>query len=206
MNILKQHLPLLLAAIIGGVIGAFLMGSFGGGGSASAPQSSSGFSFKGGGAAGEADCITSEEEVTVVGGSLTGVVENGEKVKVIKGYYACNDAKRGDIVVYNYSGTVDPIVKVVKAIPGDKLELKKSNDGWNVVVNGEIVKNSQRVPYLIAGNAYKILNLYVQDYARGGGVVTGGGHLILGNIPTGSLDSTSFGMVTKNDFIGKVKR
>ena len=59
-------------------------------------------------------------------------------------------------------------------------------------------------PYLIGEDGYRVLALYVRDYERSGGAIMGGGHLILGNTPSGSLDSTSFGLVTKSGFIGKM--
>jgi signal peptidase I len=203
MEIVKKYLPVLVAALVGGVVGAFVVGGFGG--STSSPQATpAGFSFKGGAppaGGGEADCKTTDVKMTIVGDSLAGIVKNGEQVKVIKNYYACKDVQRGDIVVYGYAGGTQPLAKVIKAIPGDKFELKKSGQGWNILVNGSPAKNSQGQAYLLSEQPYRLLSLYAKDY---GGAVPGGAYLIMGDEVGGSLDSSRFGLVDKSDFLGKV--
>ena len=137
----------------------------------------------------------------VRGTSLTGLVEPGEDVKLLVNFYDCNPILRGDIVAYQYRGNPNPIIKVVYGLPGDRFELRPLNGGWNVAVNGGILKNSEGVPFLLGGGEYRILSLYEHDYD---GLLPGGAYLILGNLPAGSLDSSRFGFVSKNDIIGKV--
>jgi hypothetical protein len=57
-------------------------------------------------------------KLVVKGDSMAGIVENGEKVKVRKGYYDCHEIKRDDIVAYRY-GKEELLVKRVVAVPGD---------------------------------------------------------------------------------------
>ena len=150
------------------------------------------------------NCNVNEKTVEVKGNSLSGLIEEGAKIKVLENYYACNDVKRGDIVLYDYAGSVNPLIKVVKGIPGDKIDLKQNDkSGWNILINGEILKTSKGEPYNIDTRGYKMLNLYIKDY---GGEIPQDGYLILGNNPVGTLDSTVFGLVNKDDFIGKVKQ
>ncbi|MBI2623238.1 MAG: signal peptidase I [Candidatus Liptonbacteria bacterium] len=202
MDLLKKYLPVLIAALLGGIIGALIMR---GGGTVPSTGSgpSAGFSFKGGPSAGsgQTDCKTTEEKMTIAGDSLAGIVQSGAQVKVVKSYYACKDANRGDIVVYGYAGGTQPLAKIVKAIPGDKFELKKSGNGWNILVNGAPAKNSKGTAYLLGEQQYRLLSLYVKDY---GGVIPGNAYLIMGDDPAGSLDSSRFGLVDKSDFLGKV--
>ncbi|MBM3257255.1 MAG: signal peptidase I [Candidatus Liptonbacteria bacterium] len=199
MDLIKKHLPILIAAILGGIIGAIVMRNLI---PPPAPQSGGGFTFKGGEAQ-PIDCKTTEEKMTIAGSSLAGILKDGQEVKVIKGYYNCKDANRGDVVVYGYAGGTQPLAKVVKAIPNDKLELKKSGAGWNILVNGAPAKTSGGTPYNISEQGFRLLSLYIKDY---GGVVPGNAHLIMGDEIGGSLDSTRFGLVDKSDFIGKVAR
>jgi signal peptidase I len=203
MDAVKKYLPIAAALVVGLLIGAFFFGGRAPLGSVPPPKS---FSFPGsapGGAAGEPNCATTEERMTIVGDSLAGIVQSGDSVKVLKNYYACNDPKRGDIIVYGYAGGTQPLVKVVKAIPGDRWELKKSGSGWNILVNGSPAKTSNGTPYLVGDQPYRLLSLYLKDY---GGVIPGDTYLILGNEPGGSLDSTRFGLVGRSDFVGKVMK
>ena len=148
----------------------------------------------------EKKCDIKETEKLVTGESLQGMIEPGTKIKILENYYACNPVKKEDIVIYKYRGSVEPLIKIVKAVPGDKLDLLKKDGGWNIIVNGEVLKNSENKPYLINETGYRILSLYIDNYK---GEIPEGAYLILGNDPGGSLDSTRFGLVGKDDFIGK---
>jgi signal peptidase I len=147
-------------------------------------------------------CPIKTEERIVRGNSLSSLVRNGDTVKVLFGYYDCYDIKRGDIVLYSYAGNKDPLIKIVKGISGDKFNLQKTNGGWNIIVNNQIVKNSESKPYLISGNAYEMLSLYERDYK---GTIPLNAYLLLGNQSDGSIDSTRFGLVDKPDILGKVE-
>lgn len=145
------------------------------------------------------DCVFNIEERIVRGGSLEPLIRPGDTVKILFGYYNCHQINRGDIVIFRHAGNQTPIIKIVKGIPGDKLELKESNSGWNILINDQVLKNSEGQPYLISGNRYKMLSLYE-------GVITDNAYLILGNLVSGSLDSTQFGLIDKSDILGRGKR
>lgn len=145
-------------------------------------------------------CVATEEEKIVRGNSLEPIFKDGQAIKVLSGYYNCNEVKRGDIIVYNYAGN-NPIIKIVKGVPGDTFSLKKEEDHWLLVINGEISKNSENEPYKLGASTNKLLSLYVRDYK---GVIPGNAYIILGNILNGSVDSTRFGLVDKSDILGKV--
>jgi signal peptidase I len=148
------------------------------------------------------NCPIKIEEKIVRGNSLEPLIKNGETIEVLFGYYNCHQIKRNDIVVYFYAGNKNPIIKIVKGIPGDKFNLKKTNNGWYILINGEIIKNSVGEPYILSENAYKMLFLYEKDY---NGVIPEDAYLLLGNLSHGSLDSTHFGLVGKKDILGKVR-
>ncbi|KKU19698.1 MAG: hypothetical protein UX29_C0001G0081 [Parcubacteria group bacterium GW2011_GWA2_46_10] len=151
---------------------------------------------------GNQDCVTGVEERIVRGSSLTGLVEDGETVQIYFGYYKCNEVQREDIVIYNYAGDTNPIIKVVKGIAGDKFDLEETaGDGWHILINGGVLKNSEGQPYLIDGKGFKMLSLYSKDYDH---VIPDNAYLIMGNQVNGSTDSTRFGLVHKDDFLGMV--
>lgn len=147
-------------------------------------------------------CITKIENRTVRGASMSGLIENNSTVRILFGYYGCNEIARGEIAAYNYSGNENPIIKIVKGIPRDKFHLQKTDGGWNILINGEVAKNSQSEPYLLGESGYRMLSLYEKDY---NGSIPENTYLLLGNLASGSLDSTRFGLVGKSEILGKVE-
>jgi signal peptidase I len=148
------------------------------------------------------NCPIKIEEKIVRGNSLEPLIKDGETIEVLFGYYDCHPIQRNDIVVYFYAGNKNPIIKIIKGIPGDKFSLKKTNNGWYILINGEILKNSENQPYILDERGYRVLSLYEKDYK---GIIPEDAYLILGNLPQGSLDSSHFGLVGKKDILGKVR-
>lgn len=148
-------------------------------------------------------CVITIEERVVRGYSLSPFIKDGETVKFFPRYYDCYAVKREDIVLYNYAGDQDPLIKIVKALPGDKFNLQKADNGWNIIVNEKVLKNSAGETYLIVNQGYQMLSLYEKDYQ---GVIPQNAYLLLGNLANGSLDSTRFGLVDKSDILGKAEK
>ena len=148
------------------------------------------------------ECQVEVEERIVRGSSLDPLIKDGEIVKVLFGYYECNEIKREDIVLYSYAGDEAPLIKIVKGVPGDEFSLQQIDGGWHILINEEILKNSAGEPYLISGKRYEMLALYEKDYK---GEIPAGAYLLLGNIPGGATDSTRFGLVSKGGIIGKAE-
>jgi len=150
-----------------------------------------------------ADCVTSVEERTVRGSSMTGLLYDGDVVSVQFGYYGCNDPKTGDVALVRFAGDSNPLVKVIKATPGDSFSLPRDiSCGWNVIVNGQAVRNYQGEKYCISSAGYRMLSLYVQSY---NGVIPQDAYLVLGNLVAGSTDSTRFGLTSRGSLLGKVE-
>ena len=148
------------------------------------------------------NCPIKIEEKIVRGNSLEPLIKDGETIEVLFGYYDCHPIERNDIVIYFYAGNENPIIKIIKGITGDKFSLKKTNNGWYILINGEILKNSENQPYIFDDQGYRLLSLYEKDYKR---IIPEDAYLILGNLPQGSLDSSHFGLVGKKDILGKVR-
>ncbi|MBU3965298.1 signal peptidase I [Patescibacteria group bacterium] len=147
-------------------------------------------------------CVSSTEERIVRGNSLTGLIESSETVKIFFGYYDCNEIKKEDIIVYFYAGNEEPLIKIVKGMPEDKFAFQKTEAGWRILINGEAVKNSKGESYSLSEKGSKMLSLYERDYK---GIIPANAYLILGNLASGSLDSTHFGLIGKQDILGKAE-
>lgn len=148
-----------------------------------------------------ASCPIKEKKFTVRGESLRGVIDPGEEITALVGYYACHEAERGDVVLYNYAGNSDHIIKIVKGIPGDSLVLGEAAGGSRILINKEVARTSANNPYLLDERSSRLLSLYIKDY---NGVIPAEAYLLLGNVESGTLDSTRFGLVGKKDIVGKV--
>ena len=147
------------------------------------------------------DCVSKIEEKIVSGTSLTGVLESGTTIKILYNYYQCHEAQKGDIVLFQPDPELNPVVKIIKGLPGDSLSLSGDGKNWNILVNGEILKTSTGDAYQVNDQAFQMLSLYIRDYQ---GKIPPKAHLLLGNAISGSLDSTKFGLIDISDIIGKV--
>ncbi len=140
-------------------------------------------------------------EFTVSGGSMLPVLEDGQTIRIETDAYDSVPISRGDIVLIEQPGGSGYLVKFVKAIPGDSLALSGQPNGESqVLVNGEVLTNSEGAPYLLPENRTRMLNLYIKDY----GAVPEGAYLVLGNRTNGSDDSTVFGLIDANRIKGRV--
>jgi signal peptidase I len=147
------------------------------------------------------DCVTNITKHKVEGSSLRGIVGNGEYIEILHNYYACNDIKHNDLVAIDYAGSPIPLAKIVKGIPSDNFNLTPSGRYWNLIINDEIAKNSRNQSYAFNEARYKMLNLYVRDYNH---IIPSNTYLVLGNDIRGSTDSSLFGLIHKNNILGKV--
>ena len=133
-------------------------------------------------------CIELEVVRHITGISLSGLVENGEKVKLLDSYYHCNPPKVGQIALYRWGDRVN-VAKVIKALPGDKLEIKKVGNYYALFINDKIAKNSLGEEYkFFDDRVFGVLKLYE-------GIIPKGQVLLLGNLIARSLDSKIFGLV-----------
>lgn len=144
-------------------------------------------------------CVTNVGEEIIRGNSLSGFIEDGESVRVLFGYYDCNTPNRNDLIIYSHSGREDPLIKIVRGVPGDFLGFLETDNGWNILINDKILRNSEGNLYAINKQRYKMLSLYE-------GVIPDGAYLILGNLVTGTLDSTQYGLVSVASIIGKAEK
>jgi hypothetical protein len=146
------------------------------------------------------------ERVRLVMGDvyMRGIIEEGEKFDVIMNYYACNPFKRGDYILQHLSASMDPVVKILRGLPGDKFELSKDSGGrgWNLVINGDpVMWEAENKPYFFGGKQAPTLALYEKSRK---GILGADEIIILGNWPPGNNDSGIFGVFSINDVLGKV--
>lgn len=146
-------------------------------------------------------CPVRVEQRMVRGMSMSPLINEGQMVEIERGYYDCHPVSSGDIIAFNHGGRDTPIIKIVKGIPGDRFETRLERSAWRILVNGELMRNSENVPYALTEGGRRILELYMHDYHN---TIPDGAYLILGDRPEGSYDSTQFGLASATDILGKV--
>lgn len=148
------------------------------------------------------ECPIEIKEEIVSGNSLHGLIENGSTVRIYYGFYKCNEVERGDLVIYNYAGNKNPLIKIAKGMPDDNFHLEQNDNIWHIKINNQILKNSENIPYALDSRAHRMLSLYENEYK---GIMPQNTYLIMGNLVGGSTDSSRFGLISKNDILGKAE-
>jgi hypothetical protein len=137
---------------------------------------------------------------------LRGILEPGQKFRVITNYYNCHPVKRNDLVFYQFSTAMDPVVKIARGIPGDKFELKpfKPRHAWSLLINGDEVKSElpNHEVYFFGAASPPTLSLYVKSRNShlGADEIIG-----LSSYPPGDSDSGTAGIIKLVDVVGKVE-
>lgn len=138
---------------------------------------------------------------------MRGIIEQGQKFKVILNYYDCNKPQRGDLVLFQIHASMDPVVKIVRGVQNDRFKLSKDDKykAWNLEVEGDTVYSAtdKKEKYFFGGTVPPPLALYERSHQ---GKITGNGDVILlSSWPPGNMDSGQFGMFNLADVAGKVE-
>jgi hypothetical protein len=152
---------------------------------------------------GKMDCVGQKVESKQEDEFMTGLVEKGSEMLVLKDYYDCNELKRGDIVSFRVSPPLQPVVKVVRAIGGDKFEIipdEVSKKRYYIKVNGEYV--TDRTGRFTIETPGKPALLTYQN-ARNG-ILKEDETMLLSNVSPGKADSASLGLLKSKLIEGKV--
>ena len=140
--------------------------------------------------------------LTVRGNSMDPVLKNGQVITFDKAYYKKNKIKKQDIVLIEFSHRKAPIVKRVLAVPGDHLQVKYfDKSSCNVIINKKALVNTKRVTYKLKNKACRLLKLYEIDYKS---KIPDESYLVLGENITGTWDASRFGLISKEQIVGKL--
>jgi len=150
--------------------------------------------------AGDVAAACEERALTVVGTSLMPRIADGATVDAIVGVDCAFTPTRGNIVLFVSGAESVPLAKVVAAEPSDRWSV---TDDGGVLVNDAEIRNSSDVSYRLDASRASMLRLYEAAY---NGVIPPDTYLLLGERVGGSLDSSQFGLVHRNDVIGKIER
>ena len=152
---------------------------------------------------GNLDCVQKQLTKGIEDEHMAEIIQPGRTVRIFENFYKCNNVKRGDMVYFRFSQQIEPVVRVIRAIPGDKYSLSEATDSkgmWQITINGKAIE-SKGQPYLIKSNSVPPLKTY--ELSRGG-VLAEDEYILLSSNPPGLSDSSNLGLAKRSDFIGKV--
>jgi len=149
-------------------------------------------------------CETHTESFKVKDRQMSGVLALDQEVKVIMNWYKCNPAEKGDIVLYRYSPEFDPVVKIVRAVEGDKFTVTKDKKwgAWNITINGDMLMDDSKEPHYFGAAAPTVLSLFEKGQK---GKLGPGEVLVFSNVSPGQNDSGLYGVANISELIGKVE-
>jgi hypothetical protein len=139
--------------------------------------------------------------------SRLGWFKNAECIKEVSGkpniylnYYDCNKISRGELVYYEYSKGLEPIVRKVWGLPGDKFNIISAGENrWNIEINGGKVK-ADNGDYWFEFKGLPPLKGYVD---LGQVVLEEREYLLFSETSPGDKDSSSLGIVMRGNILGR---
>ena len=138
---------------------------------------------------------------------MSGLLEPGREIEILHGHYDCNPVRRGDIVVFTYSGNLGNDlywIKTVQGLPGDRIGLGEKNHAGKrlLLINGQAVTNPAGRRYRVdkIGESYIRLAMTRQMTDR---KIPRGRYLMLGTASVGGWDSRRVGLISHAALIGK---
>lgn len=126
---------------------------------------------------------------------MSPLFKHDQEILVQNGYYACHSVRRGDVITFTHKGHKNLLIKRVIAIPGDRYRYEAKH----IYINDKIATNSDGLNFEIES---KMLALYAKSYP----VIPTENYLVLGDQPGGSLDASKFGLIEKNQIVGRVMK
>ena len=107
------------------------------------------------------------------------------------------ELKHGDVVLLHSDSSRIPLIKAIRGLPGDTFDVR----GGKIMINGVPATNSAGEPYQLSPPRAEMIALYVHDDH---GTIPPDSFLVMGENPAGSIDSTRFGLVTRQEILGKI--
>jgi hypothetical protein len=151
---------------------------------------------------GQLSCVTEEVKTVMKDSHLNGLINKNDPIKVLKDFYNCNSVKRKDLVYFRISPPIEPAVRVVYGLPGDKFRVEETDikNQWHLFINDQRIEVGGS-PYYIQSRHTPPLKTY---QASRKGVLGENEYIILSNVPPGLSDSSNLGLIKSSSFEGKV--
>jgi hypothetical protein len=148
-------------------------------------------------------CGGGAEEIEVSDIYVKPLLNKGQKTQAFMNWYACNELREGDLVLYRYNTSLPPVVRIARGVPGDHFELvpDSANHAWNIRINGKLVPDTDGKPYFFGAETPPTLSLYEKSRQ---GIVGPREAIVFSSFPPGDKDSGVSGLVSIDDLVAKI--
>ncbi|MBK9039563.1 MAG: hypothetical protein IPL83_10420 [Bdellovibrionales bacterium] len=148
-------------------------------------------------------CIYTTKNDTMGTSELGHILTKGQTYKVLMGYYRCNEVSRGDLVLYQFSDEILPVIRIVRGIPNDQIETREVSTGlWEIRVNSNPIPGPDGGDFQLTELASPpLLNTLMKSR---NGILKNDEYLLMTLLPPGSDDSLRLGPAPKSRLRGKV--
>lgn len=144
-------------------------------------------------------CITKPYHIQ--GTSLAPAIPNGATLMALTGKDCPlgTHITHGALVLFRNGAATQPIAKFVCGVEGDTLTLTPTKNGLlQPRLNGKILTTTSGQPYAWQPRHANMVKLALTP----SGTIPAGALLVLGEDPTGTLDSTHYGLIARTDIEG----
>lgn len=152
----------------------------------------------------EQTCVKKEGSGVMRTHFLAGMIEKGSSYELLYDYYLCHAVQLNDVAAFSHSVDNGLIMKVVKGLPGQVIELTedKQHKAWNVKVDGQLALQSNGQPlYFGVYPTPPPLGLYIKS---NGNRLKPGHYLLFSTVSPGINDSGIVGVIEKSNLVGRV--
>ena len=145
-----------------------------------------------------------EEDLVLRDDQLYPLLRKGETVRIKVGYYSCHRPQRGELVYYRFSPLMEPVVRVLRALPGDRYGVVPHSErrGWSVKIQGDLMKTGGKDHYFGVPAAAPILKLFE---GQNQGTLKPNEVLVFSLSMPGDTDSGAFGVANMADMLGRIE-
>lgn len=154
------------------------------------------------GSLGNLTCVKETYAIPKADNHMGQLVAAGQIITVYTHYFECNKAERGQLVFYKIAEGIEPVVRVIQGLPGDKYalaEIPGQKGKWSIAINGKALIADDGQPYFIESSTVPPLRTYQISRRDQLGEDE---YIILSKVPPGLSDSSNLGLVSKKSFIG----
>jgi len=145
------------------------------------------------------NCEIKSEKYIVKWLSMQPLINNWDEVDLLLNYYNCwnNKIESWDIVIFENNFRFDKIIKQIKIIPWNSIELNYAS--WTVSVNSKLLKNSENNLYIFSKKELDFLNIYLNN-----GKMSNNNYYLLGDNISWSIDSRTWWPISIQWILWKV--
>jgi hypothetical protein len=147
------------------------------------------------------NCVDRIEHRVIKSKALPHLFGEFGRAFLLRGYYDCHEVHAGDIVAFTIGDKEAIYVRIVKAVPGDRIAVVEQEGAWRLLINDVPAENSDGRPFKLNAAARRALSKAERKLQ---GVVPAGKFIILGNRIDGGFGAKEPAILFKDQIVGQI--